>query len=162
MTRNALVALLALLCAGCRYANRFPAPEGVDTVAIEVFNNRTLYRDLEYELQRALRREVTAKTPLTLGLPDTADAVLSGEILDYRRQVLRESRADRPTEYRIVLVVAYELTDRRTGTTLASTRQLHRAADYQLHQGQLESDAREEAIRELARELVQHAFHPWN
>lgn len=162
MSRTALWALIPLLGLGCTYSAQFRAPEGIQTIAVEIFQNRTLYTEVEYDLHRALRREIRMKTPLTLGSPLAADAVLTGQIIDYRRYVLRESQTDQPTEYRVVIVVSYDLTNRRTGGVIASSKRLRRGADYQLRQGQVERQAREEAIRELARNLVQHAFRQWD
>lgn len=161
MTRTLSLAVGIVLCVGCGYSTRFPVPEGVSTIAVELFQNRTLYREVEFEFTNALRREVSAKTSLDIASPDEADAVITGEIIDYQRRILRESRSDRPTEYRIIVTVSYKVTNQKTGAVIAERKRLRRGADYQLLRGQVERQAREEAIRELARNLVQDAFHRW-
>jgi hypothetical protein len=153
--------LSLLLCVGCGYSAHFKMPEGVDSVAIEVFRNRTLYREVDFEFTNALRREISAKTPLKIEAADQADALFTGEILDYRRYVLREDRNDVPTEFRVVIDVSYQVKDLKTGKVIAENKRMRRGEDYQLRRGQVEPEARAEAIRRLARNVVQDAFHRW-
>ena len=162
MIRRIAWCLLPLLCLSCwGYHVKWPMPEGFDTIAVEVFTNRTLYREVEFEFTNAVQREISVKTPLKIVGADGADALISGDIVDFRREVLRESQADRPTEYRITLVINYQVKMLKTGEVFAEGKKLRRSADYQLLRGQVEREARQEAIRELARNVVQHAFHRW-
>ena len=134
------------------------SPEGISTIAVEVFKNRTLYREVEFEFTNAVRREISIKTPLKVVDMDRADSVITGDIVDFRRDLLRESQVGVPTEYRITVVVNYQVKNLKTGGVIAEGK-LRRSADYQLMRGQVERQAREEAIRELARNVVQNAFH---
>jgi hypothetical protein len=85
----------ALACAGCSgYAHYFPMPEGVRTVAITIFKNKTLYTNIEFEFTQALQREICAKTPLTIAPRGEADAVVAGSVDDYDKVVLREADTD--------------------------------------------------------------------
>jgi len=161
MTRHISLALMAILCASCGYSAQFRVPESIKTIAVDLFENRTRYREVEFEFTNALRREVSAKTPLKIAPAEDADAIISGEIIGYRRYLLRETRADRPTEYRIVVTVKYQVKNVKTGAIVAENSRLRRGAEYQLLRGQVERQAREEAIRELARNVVQDAFNRW-
>jgi len=159
MIRRLAWSLLALLCVSCwGYRSEWPAPEGIRTIAVEVFKNRTLYREVEFEFTNAVRREISIKTPLKVVDMDRADSVITGDIVDFRRDLLRESQVGVPTEYRITVVVNYQVKNLKTGGVIAEGK-LRRSADYQLMRGQVERQAREEAIRELARNVVQNAFH---
>ena len=140
---------------------QYRVPKGIKTIAVDLFQNRTRYSEVEFEFTTALRREVSAKTPLKIDKAENADAIISGEIIGYRRHLLRETRADSPTEYRIVVTVKYQVKNVKTGAIIAENSRLKRSADYQLLRGQVERQAREEAIRELARNLVQDAFNRW-
>ena len=162
MMRTIFLAPLLLLCTGCLgYQARMDMPDGVKTIAVDVFRNQTLYREVEFEFTNALRRELSAKTPLRIETVATADAVITGDLVDYVRKVLRESQTDMPTEYRITLVVNYTVTNLKTGAVIAQAQRMRRSVEYQVLRGETEAGAREEATRELARNVVQDAFLRW-
>lgn len=167
--RRCLGMLVVLACAfgcGCTgYVHGFPPPPGVTKVAIEIFKNKTLYTDVEFEFTEALQHELSAKTPLEIVSRDEADAVVRGAILDYRRTILRESRKDEVEEYAIVLVVSYELvrlpTQGEPEQVIASAKELRRSGTVLVRSAFDESKVREEVFRRLAGKVVSHMFEKW-
>jgi len=167
----ALVAAAAAAFAlpGCRgYTHGFampPGAEGVKTIAVEIFKNKTLYTDIEFEFTRALQREICAKTPLKIAERGNADAVVSGAIEVYEKAVLRESVTDDVSRYSIVLTVSYEFRrlpfDGRPSKVITSSEKLKRSAEYEVMSRETEPDARAEAVRKIARKVVSHMFEKW-
>ena len=163
----ALVA--ALVLPGCRgYSHRFALPagaEGIETVAIEIFKNRTLYTDLEFEFAAALQREICAKTSLRIAERRNADAVVTGTIESYDKVVLREFESDDVARYSIVMTVSYTFTrlpsDGGEPRIVSAAEGLGRSAEYEVASNRTEADARQEAVRKLARKLVSHIFETW-
>ena len=171
MAFSVAAAVAAAGCAlqGCRgYAHSFPMPpgaEGVRTVAIEIFKNRTLYTDIEFEFTHALQREICAKTPLKIATRATAGAVVTGAIEAYNRKVLREFETDDVARYSIVLTVSYEFTrlpsEGEPAKVVSSSKSLKRSAEYEVMSNITEADARAEAVRKIARKVVSHMFEKW-
>ena len=63
--RGGLV-LLALMMAGCSlkgYSNTTIYPKEVSSVCVRMFDNRTFWRNIEYDLSDALSKRIEAKTP---------------------------------------------------------------------------------------------------
>jgi hypothetical protein len=170
-SRLIVLALLVVLAAtpACRgYRHGFGMPdgtEGVRTVAVDIFRNKTTYIDLDFEFARALQREVSAKTPLRIATRGRADSVIAGAIESYHKEVLRENRADDVTRYSIVIEVSYTFTrlpsDGRPEKVIASARSLKRSAEYEVLTNATEREARAEAVRKLARQVVSHIFEQW-
>lgn len=164
----ALAATLAVL-AGCTgYSHRFPMPPGaenVKTVAIHIFKNKTLYTDVEFEFTTAFQREICAKTPLTIAPRGTADSVITGSVDAYEKVVLREFETDEVARYSIVLTVSYEFqrlpAEGEPEEVITSARRLRRSAEYEVRSNITEADARAEAVRKIARDVVSHMFEKW-
>jgi len=162
-----IVAVAALH--GCRgYTHRFAMPRGAEdvrTVAVEIFKNKTLYTDVEFEFTDALRKEIAAKTSLKIAPRNKADAVVTGSIESYRRLVLREFETDEVARYSIVLVVSYKfirLPSRgERPLVVRSSRSLSRSAEYEVQSRFREPEARAEALRKVARKVVSHIFETW-
>jgi outer membrane lipopolysaccharide assembly protein LptE/RlpB len=91
----ALAAVLAMAAlAGCGYQARFDVPPHLKTFTVATFTNKTLERNLDFEFTQALVREIHAKTRLRAAPPDEADLVITGEIDELSREVLRRKRGD--------------------------------------------------------------------
>ena len=142
-----------------------PGAEGVKTVAVDIFKNKTLYTDIEFEFTRALQREICAKTPLKIARRGNADAVVYGAIESYTKAVLRESISDEVAKYSIALTVSYEFrrlpSDGKPEKVISSSEKLKRSAEYEVMSHLTEADARAEAVRKIARKVVSHMFEKW-
>ena len=163
------LAAAALSVPGCwGYTHGFslpPGAEGVKTVAINIFTNKTLYTDVEFEFTQALQREVSAKTPLEIASRGNADSVITGAILSYKRVVLREFENEAVARYSIVLTVSYEFkrlpVEGEPEKIIRSSKKLERSAEYEVMSHLTEADARAEAVRKIARKVVSHIFETW-
>jgi len=161
--RRTVPVCAALLLAGCGYTAKSRLPEGLSTVAVPVFRNQTFRRDIDLELAQALRKEIRAKTSLkVVDLKDrAAQSVLEGEILDFRLAKLKEDRQDQVIEYRVSLIADVTLRDLRTDKVIYSVEELSRRAEFLVSRGEAIGTARQEAVRELAREIVSHVLNRW-
>lgn len=73
---------LILLFAGCSgYSNKSLYSQDIKSVYVEMFDNTTFQRDLEYDLTDAIAKRIEAETPYKI-ISDRsrADTVLSGKI----------------------------------------------------------------------------------
>jgi len=160
--RSRLLAVLpALFVAGCGYTAKARLPEGLSNVAVPIFRNQTFRRDVELELAQALRKEIRAKTHLKVVDAKNAHSVLEGEITDFNLARLREDREDEVIEYQLRLNVDVTFRDLRTDKVIYSVKNLGRRAEFLVSKGEAIQKAREEAVRELAREIVSQVVNRW-
>jgi hypothetical protein len=119
----------AVTVAGCAadptqgYAFASPFPEGMQTVAVNIFENETFERGVEFELADALVKEIEARTPYKVTSAKRADTILTGRIRNVERDQLSKSRVTGLSE-EVTLSVTIDLDwrDRRTGESLLELR----------------------------------------
>lgn len=148
---------------GCGYSSKSKLPDGIRTIAVPIFRNQTFRREIELELAQALRKEILAKTDLKLVdlKSKIAHSALEGEIIDFELVRLRENEEDEAVEYRVNLVVNIKFHNLRTGEVIYSVDNLQRNAEFLVSKGEGLAKAREEAVRELSREIVSQVLHRW-
>ncbi len=161
MSRWAAV-LLALLLPGCwGYHTQADTPGRIRSIAVEAFQNRTLYTGLEFELKEALVKEVQAKSALAVVPPGVADAVLEGKILEFSRSVLKQDPDGRDVEFQIVLSAEFSLRERRTGKLLFDREPVNASRSFLLIKGETEATARERGMSRLAEKIVNVIVLHW-
>src|SRR5690606_23700927 len=113
MMRFVLMSLVIGLCvlvASCAsdpskgYSTQSVYPEGLSSVAVPIFTNRTYVRDLEFELTDALIKEIEARTPYKVTPESRADSILLGHIQHVELDHLSKSRLTGLSEEVIVSV----------------------------------------------------------
>jgi hypothetical protein len=115
--------------AGCGYTLGYRARDGIESIAVPVFENRSLRRELELVLTELVVREIQQRTPLRVTSRERADAVLLGAILRVDEKVLVEDDDDNVLESSATVRVAVELVDR-------SGRRIFRYGDERPREGE--------------------------
>ena len=110
------------ILAGCGYSMRSLTYEGVHTVAVEMIENPTFRRDLEFELTQELKVAILSRTQLRIAEPGNADLLLKGKIVDVREQVLAENPIGDVVESSIIITVVFTTVDPRTGAEIRTRR----------------------------------------
>lgn len=172
--------VLALLCtvsvSGCGYTTQSVLPEGVRTIHVETFRNSIditkevsekdkyeVYRpDLEVDLRDAIVERVFLDGHLKVSSGDYADAVLEGEILNYRKDPLRYQNED-VTEYRISLVCNIRLKDAAGSKVFFEENNITGDSTY-FTTGALqksETQALKDTASDLARRIVNRIVENW-
>ncbi|MCO5166894.1 MAG: LPS assembly lipoprotein LptE [Planctomycetes bacterium] len=155
--------LLALALPGCYHLGVEPV-DGATSVAVLVFQNRTLRREVEHALTRHVRREVLETTPLHLAAEGAADLVVRGAVQDVREQVLIAGPAQEVVHAAVSVSVRFAVFG-RDGQMLVGddvdgdgrpdgelTRQGY--AEFTAARGQTRETAMEEALRDVAEMIV--------
>jgi hypothetical protein len=127
-----LTALSALLLSSCEGGGNFTVlgyttkPNydlSIHTVYVPIFKNLTLWRGLEFELTRAVVREIEAKTPYkVVSDPDAADTELTGTIISFNKNILNRNQLNEVREAETTLGVEVVWRDRRSGEILSRPR----------------------------------------
>lgn len=109
-----LVPFVCSILSGCGYSTGSIYPEN-KTISIPVFQNETLWRELETDLTNTITRRVIQKTPYTISDPDEADMVLEGKITSFSEPQLAEDPQDRKIISGVTYNVHITLTNQNTG-----------------------------------------------
>jgi hypothetical protein len=149
-----------VLLAGCGYRAGFTMPDGMDTIHVNVFENRTFYRGLDFELTELVKTEILVRTDLVVVRQSTADIVLACVLERVDKSVLQEDENDLPQEVELKVVISASATN-RSGETLFSQKGLSKSVRYVVALGETEGIARSRALREVAEELVYRMAEEW-
>jgi hypothetical protein len=126
-----------ILLGGCGrsqggYSNEWLYPTNVETVYVEMFENETFRRGLEYELTDAVAKRIEAETPYKIiSDRDLADSVISGKIVSTRNEVLSmERQTGRPLEEQASLTAVVNWKNLKTGQLLVENVRVSEAMSY--------------------------------
>lgn len=112
--------MLALLAAGgCSYSTARPFSPDFTTVHVEMFHSRQFRREIEFRLTEALAKRIEMDTPYRLAPRDTADVLITGEILDVSNRAFGDDfDTGLPREIGSTITVRFQVKDMRTGEIL--------------------------------------------
>jgi hypothetical protein len=162
--------LCALLCfglCGCGgtngYSNDPLFPTDVSGVYVEMFENRTFWRGVEYQLTDALAKHIEAQTPYKIVSDrNRADSLISGQILSVGQSTLSiERETGRALEKEVELRATVDWKDLRTGKLLIDNRQVSASASYSELQSQSFNYAHRIAANNLAQKIVELMEQGW-
>ena len=163
------VAVCVSLVSGCGYMLGPTSVHGVRTVYVPVFKSESFRRNLDYLLTEAVQKEIKSRSGYRLVDEASADTVLSGRIVDIRKNPLSETRFDDPRETQLLLGAEISWVDRRNGQILQQ-RVFPVGQDLAQHSSQVSfapevgqslATAQQEAVRRLASQIVDLTEMPW-
>ena len=174
-TRNKLLVLICswavvhlLLCfCGCAdivgYSNESLLPGEVDTVYLQMFDNRSFRRGVEYQLSDALAKRIEAETPYKIVTGrGRADSVISGQIAQVSESILTmEREMGRALEKEVRLKAVVNWKNLKTGELLIDNQSVTAEATYSEYQMQDFGYASTLAANNLARKIVELMERRW-
>jgi len=172
---NSLQFTLVLLCscalslglAGCAgtagYSNESLFPTDVSSVCVKMFDNRTFWRGIEYELSDAIAKRIEAETPYKIvSDQDLADTVIEGQIVgvaEYALSTDRELGGVLEKEVEVQAVVQWK--NLKTGELMIDHRSVAASASYSEYQLQDFKYGSTVAANNLARKIVELMERSW-
>lgn len=166
VTAGAIV-VAAIGTGSCNYSFIAGAgfPDHIRTVAILPFENETGRFELAQEIHDALLRQLPRALGLNPAGEETADAVVSGTILNYQltAPLYRRGQQEESVQVlqrEVVLQVHVEVLDRENYAILWDDSRLRVVGQY-LDASETEDVGREEAIKLLVQEIVDGAQSNW-
>jgi len=156
----ALLLAAAAFAPGCGYEAGWIRPDGGRTIAVDVIENDTFRRELEFFLTQRLHEEIQSRSGLRIASRDAADLVMTGRIVDVRERVVSETRRDDVFESHVTVWVTFRVVERRTGAlrkefTLADSGRFFASA------GEDSETGAREAFSSLARRAVENLEKPF-
>jgi hypothetical protein len=161
---NFVPLLLAAFLTGCGYSHGGTFPKEVSSIAVPIFENRTPYRDVEFDLTEALVKEIELKTPYKVVRSGDADTILVGVVTQVDQRVLsRRAVGGLPQEMEVSIVVSFEWKNQRTGNSLRDRKGFATVGRNVpgLPVGEPYEIARHEASQQLARDIVSVMREKW-
>jgi hypothetical protein len=146
-----------LFLAGCGYSHGGTFPKDIASIAVPIFQNRTEYRDVEFDLTEALIKEIELKTPYKVVRSGDADTILVGVVTGVEQRVLsRRPVGGLPQDMEVLVTVSFEWKHQRTGESLRDRRGFTTAGRHVPGRpiGEPFEVARHEAVQQLARDIV--------
>lgn len=160
MTARRVALLLTLLtafagglesCVTLQAGGIFPADR--DEVFVGYFRNDTFFRDVQFDLSEQVVEEVLSRPGLRLTSKEDAEVLVSGRVINVAQRVLSEDEGLDLTTASTAITVVLEIHDAMTGALLKK-KTLSQRAEYAPRLGRELEDARHEAFRFLARDIV--------
>jgi len=163
---SAATLVLAVLCAlpGCGYSSKELYPTEYRTVAAPIFENRTFYRGMEFELAEALTKQVESRTPYKVVSPAVAQTILEGTIIEVsQNQLSRRRPGGVPQEIELTVTVDFQWKDLTTGELIANRRGFIAVGRHVPTSGIGEpfEIAQHQALQRLARDIVSTMRSDW-
>ena len=132
----ALSAAACLLFPGCKqmggYSNESLFPEDVVSVYVEMFDNRSFWRGVEYDVTDALAKRIETDTPYKIiSNRDRADTIISGYVTSVGQSLLSiERETGRALEKEVDLRAVVNWENLKTGELLIDNRLVSGTSTY--------------------------------
>ncbi len=166
-TLTAVLFLMSLFLYGCQesggYSDEWLYPEDVGSVYVEMFDNQSFRRGVEYELSDALAKRIEADTPYKIiSSRDRADTVVSGRIEEISESIpSMERQTGRALEKEVQLRVVVNWKNLKTGQLLIDNMSVTASASYSEWQNQGFGYASALAANKLAERIVELMENEW-
>ena len=154
----------AVLFAGCSgYSNKPLYSQDIKSVYVEMFDNATFHRDLEYDLTDAVAKSIEAETPYKIVSDKSrADTVLSGKITAIGSSALTiERETGRALENQAEVTAQFSWKNLKTGEYLLENSTASATASYSEFQQQGFDYASKTAANKLAERIVEQMQTKW-
>jgi len=171
------VLFLILLLSGCGYTTGSLLPDNLKTIYIDNFKNEIsvssepsgkhgfrIYRPgVENEITAAIIDQFIFDGLLQAVSNDSADLILSGELIDYYKEPLRYDKFDNVEEYRIIVTINMKLFDTTHNKAMWEAKNFIGYDTYRLTGAFAtgEGEAREGAIKDLAQKVSEKVVEAW-
>ncbi len=157
------IASLAGFCGCAGYSNKSLFPEKIGSVYVEMFDNKSFRRGVEYELTDALAKHIETETPYKIiSSRDRADTIISGQIVSVGESWLStERQTGRPLEKEVELRAVVNWKNLKTGELLIDNQSVSASASYSEWQKQGFRYGSTLAANNLAQRIVELMEKKW-
>ena len=158
----AVALLLAGTLTGCGYSTKRPFRTDIQTVHVEMLHSREFRRELEMRLTEAIIKRIEMDTPYRVATKRTADAAVTGEILNVKNQVFGDDLdTGRPREIGSTVVVRFRFQDLRSGDILVERPRFVYQSSYIPPVGETFTIGMTRALDGMAEQIVETMESDW-
>ena len=159
----AFVLFISGLCGCGGYSSKSLFPQEVESVCLDMFDNQSFWRGVEYGLSEALAKRIEAETPYKIiSSRNRADSVISGRLVSVDDSILNiERETGRPLEKKVELRAVVNWKNLKAGELLIDNVSVSASADYSQWQNQSFGYASTLAANNLAERIVELMEKEW-
>ena len=154
---------LALTLA-CGYSTTSRTAKDIKTIYVPFFENKTSEPNLEISVTERVIQNLVTDNTLKVVSEDGADAVLEGQIVEFRNQPFSFNSELNAEEYHVVIRVVATLYNRRANEPIWKDRAFQGDGSYfveQVEPGRTIDDAINESIREITERILNLTVQDW-
>ncbi len=145
------------------YTSRSLYNSDIETVCVDMFQSDSFRRGAEFNLTRSVCQQLELHSPYKI-IADRrkADTVLYGSISSIEEKALTQQRElDRPMQSQIVVIAQVTWKDLRSGDLIMDNKKFKVSGQYANLLAAGENSAIQEAVNEMAIQIVQAMEDPW-
>jgi hypothetical protein len=155
------VSILATAVLSCGVYTFSPsALGGIKSVAIPLFDNRTTESGLRESLTDRLSQAFVDDNTLRVVPEATADAVLRGAVVSYRREAYSYSEAEVVSEYIVHVGVDVAFAEKKSGKVIWEEKGMSNWGTYD-SATETEDDGKERAVGKLVEDILNKTVKGW-
>jgi hypothetical protein len=159
-----LFALALAAPAGCGYGTNTRTAKDIKTIYVPFFENKTAEPNLEIKVTEQIIQNLVDDNTLKVVSENGADAVLDGEIVDFKNQPFSFNKQLNADEYHVVITVVCTLFNRRTNEPIWQKRNFVGDGSYfveQVEGGRTFNDAVQESLKEITDRILNLTVQDW-
>ncbi|MCC8189449.1 MAG: LPS assembly lipoprotein LptE [Planctomycetes bacterium] len=160
------LAVAGTLASGCRTSVSSGLPPHIRLVEVHIFQNKTMYKSIEAWITRDIIDRINLDPRIRV-VSNNGDAVITGEIVDVRRETLRETTTNEPGTVRITIEATYSFYDQVRNVYIIEDAPINSAETgssfgiYEYSRGGQSEEGERSAARAMAGEIVRRTIGMW-
>ncbi len=163
---SVLLASLLILLAGCGYSLSSRTNPHITSIAIPIFENKTLEKGIEERLAEGLTDAFLADKKLRVVKEKDADSVILGTIDRYVRTPFSYDKDQNVQEYKVEMMLRVVYEDRKKNRVVWEEKSLNAWGTYSVSGGlpagvEEERAAQERAIKKAADDILIKTVQGW-
>jgi outer membrane lipopolysaccharide assembly protein LptE/RlpB len=154
----------ALLVSSCGYRTNTRTAKDIKTIYVPFFENKTSEPNLEISVTERIIQNLIDDNTLKVVPENSADAVLDGQIVDFKNQPFSFNTNLNAEEYHVIITVVVTLFNRRTNEPIWEKRNFVGDGSYfveQVENGRTFNDAVAESIKEITDRILNLTTQDW-
>jgi outer membrane lipopolysaccharide assembly protein LptE/RlpB len=166
--RSAAIRAAAIACAGlavaCGYSTTSRTAKDIKSIYVPFFENKTAEPNLEISVTNRIIQNLVSDNTLKVVSENAADAVLDGQIVDFKNQPFSFDRDLNAEEYHVVIRVVATLFNRRTNEPIWKDKPFEGDGSYfveNVAKGNTFEQAVDESIREITDRILNLTTQDW-
>lgn len=159
--------LFCLMPAGCDsvagYSSKSLYPEDVKTVCVDIFDNESFRRGMEFEVTDALKKRIEAQSPYKIvSSRNLADSIITGKLTSVRESILSlERQKGTALEKEVTITAVVNWKNLKTGELILERQPVTASQSYSTLQNQSLAYSTPVAANKLARSIVEKMEKKW-
>jgi len=153
-----------LTACGCGYGTNTRTAKDIKTIYVPFFENKTSEPNLEISVTQRIIDNLVADNTLKVVPENGADAVLDGQITDFKNLPFSFNQNLNAEEYHVVVTVVCTLFNRRTNEPIWEKRSFVGDGSYfveQVEGGRTFDQAIDESIKEITDRILNLTVQDW-